>query len=90
MNDAEQKPYLNQMKNLALQIGQKVSFDLISHFDKNDSMLPICSSMRTVFMFSDQSFTLKDEEPSILQGFLDEYYLKDQCAKFLDIMWNCT
>ena len=48
-NDTEQKPYYYKMKQLALQIGQRISFDFLTHFkDERSSMGVITRSMSTI------------------------------------------
>ena len=92
-NDMEQKPYYYKMKKLALQIGQRISFDFLTHFkDERSSMGVITRSMSTIFLYSDWQYNFcgdKADEPSILCQFLQDYYIKDRCENFMHLMLKC-
>jgi hypothetical protein len=41
------------IQSCILEIGQKVAFDMLTHFEKDEVSNSICSSVRSVFSFSD-------------------------------------
>ena len=74
---------------MVMRIGHKLSFDLLSHFKDVDSTKSICSSLRSVFSWSDpvKEFGLC-ERPSLLHSFIKKVLHEDQCSYFFKIMYD--
>jgi len=73
-----------------MQSGQKLTFDLLSHASNQvDPMKSICSSVRSVFSFSDPTseFGTKDH-PSLLVNFIKTVLHDDKCEYLFKIMWE--
>ena len=57
----------NSLQKEMLTTGHKLSFDLLSHFREVESMKKICSSVRSVFSWSDPAELFgKEDKPSLL------------------------
>ena len=79
------------MHQLALSIGRKVMFDFLSHYHENNCLSYINDYMSTIFTFSDSwvSFVRKEEEPSLINDWIDHTLLDDECTYFFHMMFNC-
>jgi hypothetical protein len=72
--------YPTRMKQMSLQICQKVMFDFLAHFFENATMQPICDSMFSVMTFSDSYVNFPStKEPSVILEFIQRTYLADNC-----------
>ena len=84
-------PFFNKMHSLALKIGHKVMFDMLSHYSENDCLKYINDYMSTIFTFSDSwvNFVCKAEEPSLICQWLEDVLIKDNGAYFFHLMFDC-
>ena len=73
-----------------LEIGEKVVFDMLTHSERDTFSKSICSSMRSIFSFSDPvaDFGKDPSTPSLLLEYLKKNYLSDQCAYFFRVMYE--
>lgn len=71
--DLSYNKYFTKMHSAALQIGGKVMFDFLSHYNENSCLSFITDYMNTIFTFSDSwvNFVRKAEEPSIINDWVD-------------------
>jgi len=72
-----------------VETGHKLSFDLLSHFKEVDSIKSICSTVRSVFSWSDPVSKFgTSEKPSLLFNFIKTVLHDDKCEYFFKIMWD--
>ena len=89
--DLEYLPNFYKMNKAALKIGHKIVFEFLSHYQENSVLNYINGYLQTIFNACDSwvSFVRRAEQSSIVNDWIDEVLLKDNCASFLDIMLNC-
>ena len=74
-----------------METGHKLSFDLLSHFKEADTTKAICSSLRSVFSWSDSIEKFgRDESPSLLFNFIKKVLHEDKCEYLFKIMYDST
>mmetsp|Transcript_15532 Transcript_15532/g.21044 ORF Transcript_15532/g.21044 Transcript_15532/m.21044 type:complete len:115 (+) Transcript_15532:1354-1698(+) len=74
-----------------LDSGHKLSFDLLSHFKEGDSIRSICSSVRSIFSWSDHISEFgKSDKPSLLFNFIKSVLHEDKCEYFFKLLWDST
>lgn len=72
-----------------MHFGQKASLDLLSHFKDTESLKSICSSLRSIFSWSDKISTFgKTEQPSLILEFIKKVLHEDKCEYLNKIMWD--
>jgi hypothetical protein len=64
-------------------------FDMLAYANLNTQMSDITTSLQSIFTFCDSPYSLT-KDPSLLKGFIETYYLDDQCKHFLNIMFDCS
>ena len=89
--DLDYLPNFYKMNKAALKIGHKIVFEFLSHYQENSVLNYINGYLQTILNACDSwvSFVRRAEQPSIVNDWIDEVLLKDNCASFLDIMLNC-
>ena len=69
--------------------GHKLSFNLLSHYKENETIRSICSSLRSVFSWSDPSEKFgTTDDPSLLLSFVKDVLHKDSCEYLFKIMYD--
>lgn len=88
----EQKAVFKTLQNSLYETGYKLSFDLLTHFKDLDSMKSICSSVRSVFSWSDpiETFGIDPEKPSLIVKFIKDVLHEDKCEYLFKIMYDST
>ena len=88
----ESKAVFKGLQKALYDTGYKLSFDLLTHFKELDSIKAICSSLRSVFSWSDpaESFGKDTESPSLLVRFLKEALHADKCEYLFKIMYDSS
>ena len=77
------------IKKLMYETSHKLSFDLLSHYKDCEAMKDICSSLRSVFSWSDPISKFGTlEEPSLIFDFIKTVLFDDKCEYFFKIMWE--
>ena len=67
------------MNSIAVKIGHKVMFDMLSHYHENSSLAQVTDYLQTIFTFSDSwvGFVRKANEPSVLSQWLKTVLVDD-------------
>jgi hypothetical protein len=80
------------MKDAALTIGHRCSFDLISHFNEKRQMGPISDGLCNVILFAESyiNYCSSRREPHLLLNFIKRHYLEDGCKNLFDLMFACN
>ena len=88
----ESKAVFKALQEALFNTGFKLSFDLLAHFKEIDSLKSICSSLRSVFSWSDpvEHFGLDQSGDSLLINFLQQALNTDKCEYFFKIMYDST
>lgn len=88
--DYEYYKYFAQMKQVGLQVGGKVLFDMHAYYERTVALNDFASSLGSLILFCDSAWSLEKGEKSLLVGFVNEYLLADNCQHFFKIMFTCT
>ena len=78
------------LKKVSYEVIGKILLDMLAYYDKNAQLGDIVSSLGSILTFSDSPAALLRGEPSAVATFVNQYFLKDNCAHLLDIMFSCT
>lgn len=90
---SESRPTFQGLQKAIFDTSHKLSFDLLTHFKEIDSIKSICSSLRSVFSWSDPVDTFAFDDGghnSLLVRFLKEVLHADKCEYLFKIMYDSS
>jgi len=96
MSQHQYKPeyyhWFDKLKGLSLKIGQRVTFDFLSHFNEKKQLQPITEALCNIIVFTEShvSYTTTTKPTTLLQDFIKQYYLADGCKNFFELMFLCS
>lgn len=82
----EDKPVFEQLQRNIYEASQKLSFDLLTHFKDIEATKQVCSSLRSVFSWSDPIEKFGFKQGSLLVTFIRDVLHKDKCEYLFKIM----
>jgi hypothetical protein len=88
--DHHYQVHFHKLKQISLDIGGKVMYDMLCYYDRNVQLATISNSMGTILTFSDSQYFLTSGTPSIVVTFVRKYLLEDSCQHFFKIMFQCS
>ena len=77
--DHNYQVHFHKLKQISLDIGGKVMYDMLCYYDRNVQLATMSNSMGTILTFSDSHYFLSSGTASIVLAFVRKYLLEDSC-----------
>lgn len=83
--------WIDRLKAISLDIGHRVTFDLLARFQNKTNNKEIADSLCNVLVFTESHITYcSNNATSLLVNYIRKYYLEDGCKNFFDVCFTCS
>lgn len=83
--------WVDRLKKVSLDIGHRVTFDLLARFSNKTHNKEIAESLCNILVFTESHITYCGSKPTnMLVDYIKQNYLEDGCKNFFDVCFNCS